>query len=188
MKGCCTYGLPPQHNCMLLCGEQNKKNVIELNRLIKEDGMPKNTQSWFVAQTFKLLPKPMIILSYADPNNGHNGYTYQSLNFLYTGKSNPKDEYIFENNQHTERHINKNWILKKGGLWNDDLTINENFINLGGKILKQKPKNRYVYFNANKKQKKLFFKELKWDILSYPKQINKNYDTSHKTTTQIELF
>ena len=68
MIGCCTYGIPASNNALLLCGEENKKIAIELNRLIKNDGLPQNTQSWFVAQTFKLLPKPMIILSYSDVN------------------------------------------------------------------------------------------------------------------------
>ena len=86
LVGICTYGIPASNNSLLLCGEEYKKYAFELNRLIKDDGLEKNLQSWFVAQTFKLLPKPMIILSYSDPNNGHYGYTYQALNFFYTGE------------------------------------------------------------------------------------------------------
>ena len=188
MKGCCTYGLPPQHNCMLLCGEENKDYVLELNRLIKNDGMPKNTQSYFVSQTFKLLPKPSIIISYSDLNNGHNGYTYQSLNFLYTGQGGSTNEYLYKDKKYTMRHINKDWIVKKGGSWNNDKTINENFVDLGGTLIPQKPKNRYIYFIGSKKQKKTLRKKLKWDVLPYPKGQNTNYDTSYKTTTQTELF
>lgn len=188
MVGCCTYGIPPQMNALLLCGDKNKEISIELNRLIKNDGLPKNTQSWFVSQTFKLLPKPLIILSYSDVNNGHNGYTYQALNFLYTGEGGAKNEYVFRKKQYTQRHINKEWIEKQGGEWNDNLTINKNFENLGGQILPQKPKHRYVYFLGNKSEKRKLKKQLKWKSYPFPKKENINYDTTYETSTQYEIF
>ena len=188
MIGCCTYGIPASNNALLLCGEENKKYAIELNRLIKNDGLPKNTQSWFVSQTFKLLPKPLIILSYSDSNNGHNGYTYQALNFLYTGEGGSCYEYKYKGKQYTSRHLNKYWIEKRGGIWNEEQTINKNFENFGGLIIPQLPKNRYVLFLGNKREKKKFKKLLKWKVLNYPKKQNKYYNTDYKTTTQIELF
>ena len=188
MLGCCTYGIPASNNALLLCGEENKKYAIELNRLIKNDGLPKNTQSWFVAQTFKKLPKPMIILSYSDCNNGHNGYTYQALNFLYTGQGGATAEYVFRGKQYTSRHLNKEWIEKRGGVWNDKLTTNANFLELGGEVIPQLPKNRYVIFLGNKNDKRRFKKLLKWDVLPYPKNENTNYDTSHNTSTQFRLL
>ncbi len=188
MIGCCTYGIPASNNALLLCGEENKKFAIELNRLIKNDGLPKNLQSWFVSQTFKLLPKPMIILSYSDCKNGHNGYTYQALNFLYTGEGGSTQEYVFKKKQYTSRHLNKKWIQNKGGEWNDDLSFNENFLKLGGEIIPQEPKHRYVIFLGSKSQKKKFKKLLKWNILPYPKKENTNYDTSYQTITQTSLF
>ena len=110
LVGVCTYGIPASDQLLRCCGDEYRKIAFELNRLIKNDGLEKNTQSYFVAQTFKLLPKPMIIISYSDPNNGHNGYTYQSLNFLYTGKGGGTKEYIINNKQLHSRHINKNWF------------------------------------------------------------------------------
>ena len=53
LVGVCTYGIPPQNNCLLMCGEEYKDHAIELNRLIKNDGLEKNVQSWFVARTFE---------------------------------------------------------------------------------------------------------------------------------------
>lgn len=186
--GVCTYGVPPQNNCTLICGEKNSQYVIELNRLIKNDNLHKNVQSWFVSQTLKLLPKPKIILSYADPNNGHIGYTYQALNFLYVGNGGMSKEYIFNKKQYSARHINKNWFLTKKLNYNDSLTIDENFILNSGEIIKMKPKNRYVYVNASKKLKKKLINDIKWDIEKYPKGDNKRYDTSYKPVTQTKLF
>lgn len=188
LVGVCTYGLPASENALLLCGESYRSNAIELNRLIKNDGLPKNIQSWFVSQTFKLLPKPLIILSYADPNNGHNGYTYQALNFLFTGKGGAPKEYIFNKKQYTNRHIKNYWFKNKNLPFDKTKTIDWNFLNVGGEILEQKPKNRYVIFLGNKRQKKDMRSKLKWNVLPYPKGENSYYDTSHNTVTQQTLF
>jgi hypothetical protein len=188
MIGVCTYGMPPQQNVVLLCGEEYKDNALELNRLIKNDGLPKNTQSWFVAQTFKLLPKPFIVISYADPNNGHYGYTYQALNFLYTGEGGADKEYVFNNYQYTQRHLKDYWFKNKRLPYNPELTIDQNFINVGGEIIKMKKKKRYVIFLGDKRQKKDMINKLSWDILPYDKGDNTNYDTSYKTHTQTSLF
>jgi hypothetical protein len=188
LVGVCTYGLPPAENVMLLCGEEYKNNAIELNRLIKNDGLPKNIQSWFVAQTFKLLPKPIIIISYADPNNGHNGYTYQALNFLFTGNGGATKEYLFNGKQITSRHVKDYWFKNRNLPFNEKKTIDWNFKNVGGEVLEQMPKNRYVIFLGNKRDKKDMMKKLKWEVLPYPKGDNTNYDTSHKTVTQTQLF
>jgi len=188
LVGVCTYGLPPQHNCLLLCGEKYKENAIELNRLIKDDGLEKNVQSWFVARTFEMLPKPMIVISYADPNNGHFGYTYQALNFLYTGEGGADKEYVFQGYQYSMRHIKDYWFKNKGLDFDKDLTIDQNFLNAGGEIIKMDKKKRYVIFLGNKRDKKDMRKSLIWDVLPYDKGNNKRYDTSYKTVTQTQLF
>lgn len=188
LVGVCTYGIPASDQLLKCCGESNKIYAIELNRLIKNDNLEKNVQSYFVAQTFKLLPKPMIIISYSDPNNGHNGYTYQSLNFLYTGKGGGTKEYLINNKQLHSRHINKGWFIKNKLNFDNDLSVPENFVKVGGEIVRTEMKNRYIMFLGSKKQKKHFLKNLKYSIKPYPKGNNKNYDTNYKTTTQGGLF
>jgi len=189
LVGVCTYGLPPSDELTKCCGEENKKYCFELNRLIKNDGLEKNTQSWFVSQTFKLLPKPMIIISYSDINNGHNGYTYQSLNFLFTGTGGSTHEYLWWGKELSSRHINKIEFFDRLKLpYDNNLTIKENFEKVGGKVLPKVPKNRYIYFLGDKRKKREFREKLKYEVLPYPKGDNKRYDTSYNTTTQIQLF
>ena len=188
LVGVCTYGIPASDQLLRCCGDEYKQTAFELNRLIKNDGLEKNTQSYFVAQTFKLLPKPKIIISYSDPNNGHNGYTYQSLNFLYTGKGGGTGEYKINNKQIHARHMNKSWFIKNKLYYDDSLTFNKNFERIGGVIIKTKPKNRYIMFLGSKTQKKNMLKNLKYDIKPYPKGDNDNYDTGYKPTTQGVLF
>jgi len=186
--GVCTFGIPPQQNCMLLCGEEYKENAIELNRLIKNDGLEKNVQSWFVAKCFEYLPKPMIVLSYADPNNGHYGYTYQALNFFYTGEGGADKEYVWGGYQYSMRHIKDYWFKANKLKFDSGLTIDQNFLNAGGEIIPMDKKKRYVIFLGNKKQKQDMRKKLIWNIEPYPKGENERYDTSFKPVTQIGLF
>jgi hypothetical protein len=186
--GVCTYGIPPQNNCLLMCGEEYKSKAIELNRLIKEDNLDKNLQSWFVSKTFKYLPKPIIVLSYSDPNNYHYGYTYQALNFLYTGEGGASKEYIYNNRQYSMRHIKEKWFKNKNLHFDSNLNIDENFINIGGEIVYLKKKHRYIIFLGSKKQKKQMLKKLIWKVSPYPKGDNRKYNTDYKTNTQTTIF
>ena len=56
LEGVCSYGKPASPNlCESICGAEHKEMVYELNRLVVNDGLAKNTLSYFVSQTLKLL-------------------------------------------------------------------------------------------------------------------------------------
>ena len=85
LVGIVTYGLPASpFLCMGVCGPENKDIVLELNRLCIEDGL-KNAASMLVGQSLQMLPKPSIVVSYADTEMNHVGYVYQATNFIFTG-------------------------------------------------------------------------------------------------------
>ena len=100
LVGVCTYGHPFSSDLKKCMGEKWANKLLELNRLCVNEGLPKNTLSWFVAQTFKLLPKPTPIVSYADTAQGHHGYIYQATNWLYTGTSTPFLDYKVKGLEH----------------------------------------------------------------------------------------
>ena len=86
--GVVTYGMPPSATlCSSICGEEFKNNVLELNRLVSMENLPKNALSYFVSNSIKMIGKDKIIVSFADANQDHNGYIYQATNFIYTGVS-----------------------------------------------------------------------------------------------------
>lgn len=88
MLGVVSYGTPASSTLQKgICGEENASKVLELNRLIIEDDSPKNSASFLVGRSLRLLPKPSIVVSYADTEQGHIGYIYQACNFIYTGLS-----------------------------------------------------------------------------------------------------
>lgn len=98
LVGVVTYGTPASRHLQIGACPSNPGAVIELNRLWVDDCMPKNTESWFVSRTLKMLP-PKIVVSYADPLHGHYGYVYRALNFRYAGwtdmdRKTPRYDYI----------------------------------------------------------------------------------------------
>ena len=103
LLGIVTYGSPPSPSlCVGICGEDYKDKVIELNRLCLLHN-EKNYASFFISHSLKLLPKPMIVVSYADTSMNHNGYVYQATNFLYTGISAKRNEWrVIGSNMHSK--------------------------------------------------------------------------------------
>jgi hypothetical protein len=98
LMGVVTYGTPASRHLQMGACPSDPGKVIELNRLWLDDELPKNSESWFVSRTLKMLP-PRIVVSYADPVWGHYGYIYRALNFHYAGwtdmdRKTPRYDYI----------------------------------------------------------------------------------------------
>ena len=122
LSGVITFGMPPSSTlCSSICGSEFKKNVLELNRLITLDNLPKNSLSKFVSESIKMIGKDVIIVSFADANQNHNGYIYQATNFIYTGVSSNTsklvdkfgNEFHFRNIGHYQKNNKLNVSLVK---------------------------------------------------------------------------
>jgi len=172
--GVCTFGSPPSRSlCIGICGVENSHKVYELNRLCVNENLQKNVLSYFVSNCLKLLPNDLIIVSYADTSQGHNGYIYQATNWIYTGLSAKRTErYDINNPNKHSKSVTEN---KKNNY--EDLAIRE-----------RPQKHRYIYFIGNKNQVKFLKSKLKYKIYKYPKGENKRYDNSYKTTVQTTIF
>jgi len=87
MKGAMFYGRMAMANQWKRFSS-SPDDVIELRRLCCVDDTPKNTESYFIGQTFKLLRKNWrrdgVIVSYADKEYGHEGTIYKATNFVMT--------------------------------------------------------------------------------------------------------
>lgn len=119
LQGILTFGMPPSSTLAeSICGEDYIKIVLELNRLVVNDGLEKNVLSYFVSNCLKMIPKPNIIVSFSDANMGHNGYIYQACNFLYTGESSNITKLVDKNGDEFHfrniGHYQKNNRLKVG--------------------------------------------------------------------------
>ncbi len=101
--GCVTYGQPASPPlCVGVAGKENKSKVLELNRLVIAKQI-KNGASFLVGKSLKLLPKSMIIVSYADTDWGHVGYVYQATNWMYTGATKPRTD-MYSASGHSRHH------------------------------------------------------------------------------------
>lgn len=163
--GIVTYGVPASPNlCMGVCGIDNKDKVLELNRLCLNDGI-KNGASYLVSNSLQMLPKPTIVVSYADTAMGHVGYIYQASNFLFTGTTKERTDMAGEDGKHS-RH----------SFGNSEIRINRS------------AKHRYVYFVGTKKQKNSLLTKLNYPVMSYPKGNSQRYDSGTSVKTQQLLF
>ena len=137
-----------------------------------------------VSQSLKKLPKPLVIVSYADTSKNHHGYIYQATNWIYTGLSAPfKDPFVkgLEHLHHSTIHdLSRGqenrieWLRNK---FKDDL------------IMVDRPrKHRYFTFTGNKHEQKKMAQMLPYSIEPYPKGDNIRYDSSYKPVIQTQLF
>ena len=89
--GVISFGKPASpHVCIGVCGHSNSRRVYELNRLWMSDVCPRNSESRFIAWSLRQLRKvspPMILVSYADTAQSHEGVVYRATGWLYTGLS-----------------------------------------------------------------------------------------------------
>tara|TARA_R100000541_G_scaffold58056_1_gene68839 strand:- start:209 stop:820 length:612 start_codon:yes stop_codon:yes gene_type:complete len=144
--GMVSYGSPASPSlCKGVAGEENKHHVIELNRLVLKNN-EKNQASILIAASFKLLPKPKIIVSYADTAQNHLGVVYQATNFMFTGTSKPRTDMAGKNGKHSRHHLG-------------DRT----------KRVNRSAKHRYIYVLGSKTWKKDMMRQLKYKEMDYPK-------------------
>ena len=165
LVGVVTYGVPASpFLCMGVCGINNKDKGLELNRLCLNDGV-KNGASFLVSKSLQMLPKPTIVVSFADTAMGHVGYIYQASNFLFTGTTKERTDMAGEDGKHSRHNLGNS----------------ENRIN-------RSAKHRYIYFVGSKSQKNSLLKQLNYEVSPYPKGNSQRYDSGTTVKTQQLLF
>jgi hypothetical protein len=192
LQGVVTYGRPVAHTLVKNTFNGSYQDCfLELNRLVINEGLEKNVLSFFVSQSLNMLPKPNVVVSYADTSQNHHGYIYQSTNWYYTGLSEKVKDYMVKGMEHMhsasimdlvgrsdgkDGHINKVELLKlKYGA--------ENIY-----MIDRAQKHRYFYFLGDKRTVRDMISKIKYPKIPYPKGDNKRYDASYKPITQQQLF
>jgi hypothetical protein len=175
LVGVVTYGIPASPAlCMGICGKEYSDKVLELNRVCLLDNT-KNQASFLVANSIKLLPKPTIVVSYADTGKGHVGYVYQATNFIYTGLSANRVDWTVKGLEH-----------KHSKTLSDGMTLESIKEKYGDDFYytERSRKHRYIYFHGDKRQKKVMKNLLKYQIEPYPKGDSSRYDSGDAVETQ----
>ena len=162
--GIVTYGVPASGPlCRGICGDQWERNVFELNRMVFRNPV-KNGCSQLVSGSIKLLPKPMIIVSYADTGFGHVGKVYQACNFIYTGMSAKRRDWAMPDGRHPRQATRTEETVERSS------------------------KHRYIFIHASKSDRKKILKDLNYKIEPYPNGTPDRYEITHKPITQGSLL
>ena len=191
LEGVCTFGKPIAHPLIKSAFNGKYQNIFyELNRLCVNDNLQKNTLSYFLSCTLKMLPCPLVIVSYADLSQNHNGYIYQATNWTYTGLSAKFKDYMVRGYEHLHGASIIDMVGRsdKNGHLNKVELLKNKFGKDNVYMVDRARKHRYFYFIGNKTQKKNMLKNLKYEIKPYPKGENKRYDASYEPTIQGKLF
>lgn len=178
--GVVTYGTPLSSTLKTgVCGESWSECVLELNRLCCES--QKNLASTLVGRSLALLPKPSIVVSYADTGQGHIGYVYQATNFIYTGLSACFKDPMVKGLE----HLHHTTVGDEG---RGHPSRVEFLRNKYGKdnvyYIERDRKHRYVFLCGSKKQKAKLLKDLKYKSEPYPKGVSNRYDASSPIADQ----
>ena len=158
LVGVITYGSPPSPSlCIGIAGEKNKGYVLELNRLVLKYN-EKNQASILISSSFKLLPQPKIIVSYADTEQDHIGVVYQATNFMYTGLSDKRTEWRKIGTNMHSKTVCDTYSLEERKSKTDEF-----------ELVDRPRKHRYIYIIGNKRDKKRLKKEMIYKEVEYPK-------------------
>lgn len=140
----CTFWKPASPSlCVGICWKEYSNIVWELNRLVLKHNRP-NEASFFVSRCLKMLPKPMIVVSYADTAQNHEWIVYQATNFIFTGTTKPRTDMAWKDWKHSRHH-----------LWDRTQRVFRS------------AKHRYVYILWSKFEKKTIKSVLKYKIFTY---------------------
>lgn len=120
---------------------------LELRRFTLIDDTPKNTESFFLGACIRELKKMGThdtLITFADPNQGHEGTIYKATNFKFDGESGHRNPTVirFENKDYHKREV---YQKGKTGEYNKKAQVIQTAMKTGqAQVIKQKLKLRYV--------------------------------------------
>lgn len=185
LLGVVTYGVPSSAPLRSgVAGRENAQLIVELNRLVFSRQV-KNGPSLLVGRSLRLLPKPCIVVSYADMEQGHVGYVYQATNFIYTGLSAKRTDWkvIGLEGLHGQTIADISRGASGGGRGSRAAFMREKY---GDDFyLKDRSrKHRYIFICADGKKRAELMASLKYPQQPYPKGESKRYEICHVPSTQ----
>ena len=164
LVGVCTFGSPPSTTLKRgLVGSGFPYGFIELNRLCLLHNR-KNEASMLVARSLALLPKPLLVISFADTSRAHVGTVYQATNAIYLGLSSKRTDWALRSrpNLHgksiSDQFKGADAAARARAHYGDDF------------YLKPRPlKHRYVWLLGGKRDLREMLACLKHPAQPYPK-------------------
>lgn len=139
----------------------------ELIRLWVHPDAPKNTASYTVSRSLKLLPQEVeLVVSFADSGQNHAGYVYQALNFYYLGMSSEGTRYVDMTGTEVTARLANVYRMRNPDKFADK-SLTEIRKKLGWTAIKSHSKHRYAL--GINKGKKTINKKLAGMSQQFPK-------------------
>ena len=143
-----------------------------MTRLYIDDGYGKNIESYVISATFKWMkenaPNIKVLISYADPEQSHDGAIYQATNWIYQGCGDFQlaPTYSLRVNEDDDWMHSRSVYSKYGSAAPKNLmkAIGQDFW-----LKKEATKHRYIYFLGSKAENRKFRKVMKHPEMKYPK-------------------
>jgi hypothetical protein len=114
--GCIVFGWGANKNMAQVYGLKQTE-CAELVRIALTDH--KNTVSRIMAVSIKFLkrqsPGVRLLVSYADPAQGHHGGVYQATNWMYSGSTGKTSKYLYQGKQLHQRQVSKTGYFQQFG-------------------------------------------------------------------------
>lgn len=189
LVGIITYGTPSSAPLREgIAGKENARHVLELNRLCFAAPM-KNGASMLVSQSMKMLPKPSIVVSYADIGQGHVGYVYQACNFIYTGLSAKRTDWKIDgmDGLHGQTIADMSRQAAGGERGSRAAFMREKFGDKF-KVEDRARKHRYIFVTGRKFDRQRLISALRYPAEAYPKGESKRYEITHTPAMQPLLW
>lgn len=188
-RGYVTYGTPSSAPLRDgVAGHENAHLVIELNRLVIY-GREKNAASALVGRSLRMLPRPSIVVSYADTAQGHVGYVYQARNFLYTGLSAKRTDWKLSGREslHGQSVADMSRSAAGGPRGSRAAFMREKFGD-DFYLEDRARKHRYVFIVGSARQRSRLRRELLYATHPYPKGDSRRYVAAEPDYVQPLLF
>lgn len=160
LQGVIMYGTPSAAALRAgVAGEDEALNVIELTRLWIDDDAPHNGESFLIGRSIKQCGKE-IVVSFADTAESHLGIIYQATNWLYTGLSAKRTDWVIEGeDKHNLSLTDRYSAAEVREKYGDKFRLQE-----------RSRKHRYIYINAKGRRRQELLDKLRYDVMSYPKE------------------
>ena len=145
---------------------------IELTRVWCMNEAPRNTESKFISETLKMLPKDIIlVLSFSDNAQGHCGLIYQATNWYYLGVNKGGKMLLLPNG--IQKHPRLLGIYRDRHPEYSHMNNKELMELLGYEYCEGGSKHRYVYLRGGGSLKRKMYMQITNRILPYPKSNTK---------------
>lgn len=171
LAGIVVFGMGANHNqYTALVPDIGLGRYRELTRLWVDDRCPPNTASRLVSDAISQLPDEVeLLVSYADSEQGHVGFVYQALNFLFCGTTSESTRLVDRDGNPVHPRLVGIYRMRRPEL--ADLTGPEICRRMGWTKVRSHPKFRYVMLRGPRSRRRQMMRTVADHVVTpYPKE------------------